>query len=229
MSDKLDLLRSLRRRAGASGERVLAYVARHGQTIMNVEGVIKGMSDVALDEKGQRQAAQLAARLQRIPNIREVYTSPMERAWETAAAYMHLVGRSTDNQTLIQDRRLLTLKAGCFEGTVKNAAREGIKLFLQNPTVPFPNGESIRQLEDRVWEFFEHELKEAKAEGGPCLSFTHNSVITSLANRILGSSEHEVELGEVVGPGGLIAVYEERGGYGIEVLFEPEIESPSES
>lgn len=61
----------------------LVVLFRHGRTAWNVEGRFLGRSDIPLDDEGRRQArglAILAGRFER------VYTSPLSRARDTAAA-----------------------------------------------------------------------------------------------------------------------------------------------
>lgn len=70
------------------GERVMAtwiYLVRHGQTVWNEEGKLCGSSDVPLSEKGNQQAQKLAERLKNV-KISAIYSSPLERAKQTAQA-----------------------------------------------------------------------------------------------------------------------------------------------
>ena len=68
-------------RALASGRAVVALV-RHGRTSANVEGRWQGHSDRGLDEVGRTQAAALASSY---PDFSRVVSSPLGRAWQTAA------------------------------------------------------------------------------------------------------------------------------------------------
>src|SRR5258707_4904416 len=57
---------------------------RHGQTTWNVEHKLPGqLPGVALNDKGRKQAAQLADALYAIP-ISSIISSPLERAYDTA-------------------------------------------------------------------------------------------------------------------------------------------------
>ena len=59
------------------------FIARHGETLANREYRFIGSRDDPLSEHGRGQAAQLAEALAVFP-IAAVYSSPMERAWQTA-------------------------------------------------------------------------------------------------------------------------------------------------
>ncbi len=58
-------------------------VIRHGETEWNLHKMTQGMSNTPLTETGIWQAGRLASRLQRM-RVQAVYTSPLQRAVETA-------------------------------------------------------------------------------------------------------------------------------------------------
>jgi probable phosphoglycerate mutase len=58
-------------------------LARHGETDWNHEGRFQGHADPALNATGRAQAAELAAELEAV-ELAAVYSSPLERALETA-------------------------------------------------------------------------------------------------------------------------------------------------
>jgi len=59
-------------------------LVRHGATTLAVEDRFAGSSDVPLADEGREQAARLARRLAAEP-VAAVYTSPLQRAMETAS------------------------------------------------------------------------------------------------------------------------------------------------
>ena len=65
--------------AGESGGRALVYLARHGQTLLNESGVLRGLADPPLDETGRDQAQRLGARLGPL-GLWAVISSPLLRA-----------------------------------------------------------------------------------------------------------------------------------------------------
>lgn len=58
-------------------------IARHGETVWNVERRIQGWGNSSLTERGRRQASQLAARLENVP-LAGIYSSDLGRAVQTA-------------------------------------------------------------------------------------------------------------------------------------------------
>jgi probable phosphoglycerate mutase len=61
-------------------------LVRHGQSTANAQGIGQGRSDWPLSDLGRRQAEATGRRLARLGGIAAVYTSPLSRAAETAAA-----------------------------------------------------------------------------------------------------------------------------------------------
>ena len=74
-----------------AGSRTTVYLARHGHTSLNEAGVLRGLADPTLDEVGQRQARRLAGALGS-RRLAAVFTSPLRRAAQTAAAVAERAG-----------------------------------------------------------------------------------------------------------------------------------------
>ena len=74
---------------------MLIYMARHGQTVWNVEGRWQGSNDIELDETGILQAEKLTEKLQKY-KIEAVYSSPLVRASATAMCYAEKQGLSVN-------------------------------------------------------------------------------------------------------------------------------------
>ncbi|MCI8465976.1 MAG: histidine phosphatase family protein [Lachnospiraceae bacterium] len=58
---------------------------RHGETEWNIQGRYQGQADIPLSEKGKAQAAALGRRFREIP-VDVIYSSPLQRAYDTARA-----------------------------------------------------------------------------------------------------------------------------------------------
>jgi broad specificity phosphatase PhoE len=61
------------------------YLARHGESDWNAANRFQGHSDRPLTEAGRRQAADLAATLASQAPLSAIYSSPLQRALETAS------------------------------------------------------------------------------------------------------------------------------------------------
>jgi broad specificity phosphatase PhoE len=64
---------------------LVLYLARHGQTILNAQGRLRGHENPDLDELGHRQASALARQFRNTP-VGHIAATPLLRAQQTAAA-----------------------------------------------------------------------------------------------------------------------------------------------
>ncbi|KAF1872554.1 hypothetical protein Lal_00016856, partial [Lupinus albus] len=126
-------------------------VVRHGETAWNADGRIQGHLDVELNEAGRQQAASVADRLSREPKISAIYSSDLQRAFETAQTIASRCG----GLEVIRDCDLRERHLGDLQGLV---SREAAKtnpmaykaLISKNEDQEIPGGgESIVQLYDR--------------------------------------------------------------------------------
>ena len=125
------------------------YLVRHGQTQWNKEQVFRGTTDVPLNESGQEEARLTGEALRDRP-IRAVYTSPLVRASETAAAIARIHGLEV--QTL---QGLTDLSFGEWQGvphsTVMERYPDLYRQWLEEPhRVTFPGGDDITTLQSRA-------------------------------------------------------------------------------
>jgi probable phosphoglycerate mutase len=111
----------------------IVYLARHGETAWSLSGQHTGLTDLPLTASGERNAANLGARLRGIANPR-VFTSPLQRARRTC----ELAGLGAAAQI---DADLVEWNYGDYEGLKSSqilAQRPDWKLFRDG----CPGGES---------------------------------------------------------------------------------------
>lgn len=122
-------------------------LVRHGLTKLTGPVLAGWTPGVDLDERGQGQAAAVAARLKGIP-LAAIVSSPLERCAQTAAAIA--VGRET---AVTADERLGEARYGDWTGgQLKQLARDPLWRQVQaHPSaVTFPQGESLRATSARA-------------------------------------------------------------------------------
>ena len=142
------------------------YIARHGQTLWNVENRVSGRTDIPLTEVGLAQAKLLADSAVG-KGIEVILASPLLRARQTAQAVSDAIG------VPIQiDERLIELDFGVFEGGSRFDP-EFQRTRAQMPT-RYPGGESAFDLAHRVYSCLE-EVKE-KYAGKTVLLVCHGGV-----------------------------------------------------
>jgi len=130
-------------------------LVRHGQTEWNRVERFRGRADIPLNETGLAQAKALAHRLAGIRcswPLAAVYSSPLQRTMDTAKAIAREFGLEVKPL-----EGLLDIDYGAFQGLTPEEAEERYpdiyRQWLREPhLVHFPQGESLAQLRERVWE-----------------------------------------------------------------------------
>jgi probable phosphoglycerate mutase len=127
---------------------LILHCIRHGESIYNAEGRIQGQSDVPLSELGRKQSDAVAAALAGLP-IEALYSSPLQRAMETARLIADAVGLE-----IRTDPRLKEIDAGIFQDKLRSDLEELYPQELArwlsgDPDFVIPGGESRRMLARR--------------------------------------------------------------------------------
>ena len=128
---------------------VRLILVRHGETAWNAHQRYQGVTDVALSAKGQRQAQALAPRLSG-ETIDAIYSSDLQRAWQTAAT---IAGAC--RLPVHAEPRLREANFGLWEGLtydeIKRDYPEALTSWEADPfMVSPPGGESLSALGGRV-------------------------------------------------------------------------------
>ena len=160
-------------------------LVRHGQTDSNVTGFYMGWSDEDLNEVGYTQVRSLSSRLASLP-IASVYTSPLRRAYTTAA-----ILAETHKLELKFSDDLTEIRLGDWQGLhMDEIKRRWPELWQQSRIDPseltMPNGESFGQVTERAVRAYEM-IVEAN-QGKLVAIVTHDVIIRVLAAYILGVS-----------------------------------------
>ena len=128
----------------------LLYLARHGETDDNREPIrVQGFTDTPLNDRGRRQAAELAERVECL-RLRSLWSSDLVRAHETA----QIVGSRVGLDVRL-DPRLREANRGRWEGRrFTEIQRECPYLYAAwrraGASFRFPGGESLQEQSERV-------------------------------------------------------------------------------
>ena len=148
------------------------YLVRHGETVWTISGQHTGRTDLALTEKGERDAQELSVRLVGF-SFAEVLTSPLQRARRTA----ELAGFGESAQA---DPDLMEWDYGAYEG------RRTIDIRTERPGWDLlkdgcPSGETA----DAVGARADRVIGRIRALGSDVLIFAHRDILRILAARWL--------------------------------------------
>lgn len=197
-------------------KKLVAIVQRHGDTSLNDDGCFRSRLDPPLNEEGIKQAEKAAKQISsRDFPIEKIVSSPLLRAVQTA----DIISEELD-LPVEQNRGLISWNLGFLGGRNKKVYQDILDYYIDNPKKIIPDGESLDDLEQRIYEFFNAELKE-----GLALYTTHNSNILVLDKLIDNTKKGRPESSETsVEPGGTVGVYvDDDGKYSTEILFGEEI------
>ncbi len=145
---------------------------RHGETDWLGERLAGRLPDIHLNAEGRGKADALAAMLRPV-SLAAIYSSPLERALETAEPTARAVGKQ-----IIQDERLQELDFGDLTGKAFTELRETAiwqEVHHQPSDVQFPGGESPQEAQRRAVQGVR--AVHAAYETGIVALFTHADTI----------------------------------------------------
>ncbi len=162
-------------------------LVRHGETQYNAEGRVLGRGGPGLNQRGRDQAAAaagaLSARVLSDGAIAAIYSSPLPRAAETAER----ISRELDVPVRTEDS-LAEMDVGKLEGLTSGEMRtqypDLMAMWDRDPSsVQMPDGESLAQLQQRVWQVAQTILGHHVEDSVVVVS--HNFSIVALLCRVL--------------------------------------------
>lgn len=135
----------------------LLLLIRHGENDFVKTGKLPGQTaGIHLNERGQKQAQALSEALTQVP-IKAIYSSPLERAMQTAAPIA-----TPHNLQITQEPRLMDANVGKWQGKSLNSLRltNAWKVVQHAPSrFQFPEGESFIDLQTRIVDALEAIVK----------------------------------------------------------------------
>lgn len=155
---------------------------RHGSTDLMASVLCGRMPGVSLNAEGRRQAEQLGRSLQDAVELQAIYTSPLERARETAEAIAR-----PHNLTVTVEEALVELDFGSWTGKPYSDIHreEGWSGFNQCRSMSAPpGGESMAAVQSRTWNVLNSILRDH--DGQTVAVVSHGDVIRMLLLYVLG-------------------------------------------
>ncbi len=158
-------------------ERTTILLARHGECRGNTDGLFRGRMDFPLNERGMRQAEELAGAVATL-HPSALYSSPLLRAAETAEA----CGRRCSLPVILEEG-FNNISLGPWEGRPKTEiAREfptEWSLWLKDPEqLEIEGGETLQQVLFRSMESLNKLVRRHRGE--TVLIVTHRTVVKPL-------------------------------------------------
>ncbi|MDA8102561.1 MAG: histidine phosphatase family protein [Nitrospiraceae bacterium] len=157
-------------------------LVRHGKTATTGQVLPGRAHGLLLAEEGRSQAEEVAKELAFIEKIAAIYSSPLERAMETAAPLA-----AARQMVPLVDERLYECDFGSWTGRRLDELTKlpEWRVIQHSPSkFTFPEGESFRSMSTRMVDFLE--WVHASHRGETVVAFSHADPIKALVAHCLG-------------------------------------------
>lgn len=170
-------------------------LVRHGESEWNAKGVWTGLTDIPLSRKGFEEA-RLAGKALKNFKIDNAYSSPLIRAKQTLDEIKNILGLS--NISITVDKALSERDYGEFTGKNKWEIEKevGEKRFHEirrGWNIPIKNGESLRDVYNRVVPYYQNEILPKLKEGKNVLITSHGNSLRALVKYLENISDEGIE------------------------------------
>ena len=132
------------------------YITRHSLTKWNEEKRLQGWKDSPLTKQGEIDARKLGEFIKDY-HIDSVYSSPIQRAYQTAKF-------AFPERKIIKDDRLKEMNFGDFEGMIISDLKDNQDYhdlwYHPSPDRCLKNGENYQHIVDRLQDFINEKYKE---------------------------------------------------------------------
>ena len=192
---------------------------RHGQSQWNLENRFTGWKDVPLTQKGIDEANNAGLLLQRNKiNIDKVFSSVLERANKTAEIALNASGIENlfENGILIyeKDQRLNERDYGDLVGlnkteTADKFGKEQVQIWRRSYDTPPPNGESLKDVVNRVSPYFNEIIKPYILDKKNVLIVAHGNSLRAIMIEVGMYKPEEISSIELPTGSPLCLVYED--------------------
>jgi|SRR3990167_2346131 len=174
----------------------MAYLVlvRHGESQWNEKGLWQGWIDIDLTEKGIEQAKETGRQLKDI-KFDYAYSSPLIRASKTLDEILKVIDQS--DLPVIKDHAMTEKHYGAYAGKNKWQVKEEIgeeefQKLRRGWDYPTPEGESMKQVYERLIPYYENEILPKLKEGKNVIIASHGNTLRTLVKYLDNLSEDEI-------------------------------------
>jgi 2,3-bisphosphoglycerate-dependent phosphoglycerate mutase len=188
---------------------------RHGQSQWNLENRFTGWVDVELSAKGEEEA-RAAGELLKPFQIDMLYTSVQKRAMRTAELALEVAGKT--NVPTVRSEKLNERHYGDLQGLNKDDigkqyGEAQLKIWRRSYDIPPPNGESLKNTQERCIPYYLSEIEPKLREGKNILIAAHGNSLRAIVMHLEKLTPEQIL--EVNIPTGVPALYELDANLGI--------------
>jgi len=190
----------------------VVYICRHGETEGNRLKKFRGWIDVPLNGQGKKDG-QAAREYLSDKGIKRVFCADLARHEQMAKLVM-------PSKKAERDPLLRPWDVGVFAGKEREETQDQFNHYIDNPEIPIPDGESLKEFSKRTGKVLARYIKEGQ-EDGPILLVVSSSSAIQAEKYIEGKDElGRPEDVDRVLPGGIMCILDEAdAGMKIEIIF----------
>lgn len=193
---------------------VKLVLMRHGESLWNKENRFTGFKDVPLTEKGEEEAIAGGEKMEAAGFIDEdgenifggIFTSTLERAIYTAELALNQRRSHFTMHDDLRERDYGDLTGLNKAETAKQYGDDQVKIWRRSYDVPPPGGESLKDVVNRVRQYYDRKIKPLLLDGKNVFIGAHGNTLRAMLI-ILGARTPE-NINEAEIPTGAPLVFE---------------------
>ncbi len=174
----------------------MAYLVlvRHGESTWNARGIWTGWKNPPLSQKGLGEARQAGKLLNDI-KFDLAYTSSLIRAKQTLEEIEKILGVSlaTFENSALNERDYGNYTGKNKWDILKELGESGFKKLRRGWDVPIPNGETLKDVYNRVIPYYKNEILPKVCASKNVLISAHGNSLRALVKYLDGLTDSEVE------------------------------------
>ncbi|MEK7450917.1 MAG: 2,3-diphosphoglycerate-dependent phosphoglycerate mutase [Patescibacteria group bacterium] len=174
-------------------------LVRHGESEWNLRGIWTGLTDIGLSEKGKEQARLVGEKLKDFP-IDFAFTSILIRAKQTLSEIKSVLGIDVPT---FEDKALNERDYGIYTGKnkweiKKEVGDERFQNIRRGWDVPIENGESLKDVYNRVVPYFQTEILPKLKEEKNVLIVAHGNSLRALVKYLDNIADENIQNLEIL-------------------------------
>ncbi len=175
-------------------------LVRHGKSEWNERGLWTGWTDIGLSEKGKEEARKAGEKLKGF-SIDIAYTSVLLRAKQTLDEIKKVL--NLQNIPIFESQALNERNYGVYTGKnkweiQKKVGEKNFKSLRRGWDFPIENGESLKDVYNRVIPYYEKEILPKLKEGKNVLISAHGNSLRALVKHLENISDEEISNLEIL-------------------------------
>lgn len=168
-------------------------LVRHGESLWNEKGLWTGWTDIGLSEKGKEEARLAGEKLKGLP-IDFAYISLLLRAKQTLYEIKSVLGIDVPT---FESKALNERNYGIYTGKnkweiEKEVGEEQFKQIRRGWDAPIENGESLKDVYNRVIPYYESEILPKLKDGKNILICAHGNSLRALVKYLENISDENI-------------------------------------